>query len=168
LKCVATVPGSEPWNAYAVFVALCPLGLSSTGLMRMPAKFFFDSNILIYAVAQNDPRSVTAEELLNKGGVVSVQSLNEFAAVGRRKLAMSWNEINEFREAILILCPNPIPISLDTHKSAVVIAEEYRYSIYDALITAAALEAGCTTLYSEDLQDGQVIDRQLTIRNPFR
>jgi predicted nucleic acid-binding protein len=52
------------------------------------------------------------------------------------------------------------------------IAEKYGYGIYDALIVSAALEAGCTTLYSEDLQDGQVIERkserQLTIRNPFR
>jgi predicted nucleic acid-binding protein len=49
-----------------------------------------------------------------------------------------------------------------------VIAEKYGYGIYDALVAAAALEAGCETLYSEDLQDGQVINRRLTIRNPFR
>jgi predicted nucleic acid-binding protein len=40
-------------------------------------------------------------------------------------------------------------------------------NIYDALVVAAALEAGCATLYSEDLHDGQTIDGQLTIRNPF-
>ena len=134
----------------------------------MPGKNFFDTNVLIYAVARDDPRAFTAEELLNRGGLISVQSLNEFSAVAYRKLAMSWKEVKEFLESILILCPDPIPISLDTHRSAVVIAEKYRYSIYDALIAAAALEAACTTLYSEDLQDGQVIGRQLTIRNPFR
>jgi len=50
----------------------------------------------------------------------------------------------------------------------VAIAEKYGYSIYDALVASAALKSGCKTLYSEDLQDGQVINRQLTIRNPFR
>jgi predicted nucleic acid-binding protein len=70
-------------------------------------------------------------------------------------------------DIISVLCPDPVPISLDTHRGAVAIAEKYGYSIYDALIASAALEAGCKTLYSEDLQDGQIINRQLTIRNPF-
>jgi len=99
---------------------------------------------------------------------VSVQSLNEFAAVARRKLGMSWKEVKEFLELIGILCPKPVPLSLDIHKGALVIAEKYGYGIYDALIASAAIEAGCKTLYSEDLQDGQIINRQLTIRNPFR
>jgi predicted nucleic acid-binding protein len=71
-------------------------------------------------------------------------------------------------DVICILCPDPVPISLDTHKAALAIAEKYGYSIYDALIASAALEAGCETLYSEDLQEGRTINRQLTIRNPFR
>jgi predicted nucleic acid-binding protein len=134
----------------------------------MPAKDFFDTNVLIYAVAKNDPRSSQAEALLASGGIISIQSFNEFVAVARRKLGMSWKEVKEFLDLIRILCPDPVPISLDTHREAVVIAEKYAYSIYDALIASAALEAGCMTLYSEDLQDGQIINRQLTIRNPFR
>lgn len=137
----------------------------------MPAKNkdFLDTNVLIYAVAKNDPRRASkAEALLATGGIVSVQSLNEFASVARRKLGMSWKEVNEFLDLICVLCPDPVPISLDTHKAALAIAEKYGYSIYDALVASAALEAGCKTLYSEDLQDGQLINRQLTIRNPFR
>ena len=134
----------------------------------MPTKDFFDTNVLIYAVAKNDPRASKAEALLASGGIVSVQSLNEFAAVARRKLKMSWKEITEFLDLICILCPDPVSISLDTHKAALAIAEKYGYSIYDALVASAALEAGSKTLYSEDLQDGQIINRQLTIRNPFR
>lgn len=133
----------------------------------MPAKNFFDTNVLIYAVAKNDPRASQAEALLASGGVIGIQSLNEFVSVGRRKLSMSWKEVKEFLDLICVLCPNPIPISLDTHREALAIAEKYGYSIYDALIAAAALEAGCKTLYSEDLQDGQIINRQLTVRNPF-
>jgi predicted nucleic acid-binding protein len=134
----------------------------------MPAKDFLDTNVLIYAVAKNDPRAAKAEALLAKGGIVGIQSLNEFASVARRKLGMSWKEVKEFVNLICILCPDPVPISLDTHKGALAIAEKYGYSIFDALIASAALEARCKTLYSEDLQDGQIINRQLAIRNPFR
>ena len=133
----------------------------------MPAKDFFDTNVLIYAVGKNDRRASKAEALLASGGIISIQSLNEFVSVARRKLEMSWKEVKEFLNLICILCPDPVPISLDTHRVALAIAEKYGYSIYDALIASAALEAGCKTLYSEDLQDGQIINRQLTIRNPF-
>ena len=134
----------------------------------MPAKPFLDTNVLIYATAKNDPRAAQAEALLESGGRVSVQSLNEFVAVARRKMGMSWKLVREFVDLFCALCPGPVPISLDTHKAALAISEKYGYSIYDALVAAAALDAGCETLYSEDLQDGQVINRQLTIRNPFR
>jgi predicted nucleic acid-binding protein len=135
----------------------------------MPSKDkdFFDTNVLIYAVAKDDPRTTQAEELLASGGIIGVQSLNEFVSVARRKLGMSSKEVKEFLDVICILCPKPVPISLNTHKAALAIAERYGYSIYDALVVSAALEAGCKTLYSEDLQDGQIINRQLTIRNPF-
>jgi predicted nucleic acid-binding protein len=57
-------------------------------------------------------------------------------------------------------------VDVETHERGVDIAERWRFSIYDSLIVGAALRAGCSTLYSEDLQHGQTID-QLTIRNPF-
>jgi predicted nucleic acid-binding protein len=133
----------------------------------MPAKPFFDTNVLIYSVAENDARSETAEALLASGGVVSVQVLNEFVAVARRKLEMPWSEVTEALAAIRILCPSPVGMTIDTHDAALRIAQRYGYHIYDALVAAAALAANCDTLYSEDLQDGQVIDDQLTIRNPF-
>lgn len=134
----------------------------------MPAKAFLDSNVLIYAVAQEDPRGTRAEELLRRGGILSVQVLNEFTSVARRKIRMPWAEVREALAAIRVLCATPIPITAQTHETALRIAEQYSYGIYDALIAAAALEAGCVTLYSEDFQDGQIIDGQLTIRNPFQ
>jgi predicted nucleic acid-binding protein len=133
----------------------------------MPDKAFFDTNVLIYEVAQDDPRGTQAEELLATGGVLSVQVLNEFASVARRKILMPWSEVTEALSAIRALCPSPVPITIGTHEAALRIAEKYGYGIYDALVVAAALQAGCATLYSEDLQDGQTIDGQLTIRNPF-
>src|SRR5262245_605864 len=124
----------------------------------MPVKAFFDTNVLIYAIAKNDVRAAKAEELLENGGSVSVQSLNEFVAVARRKLNMKWKEVNECLYLFGILCSDPVPVTHDIHRSALAIAENYSYGIYDALIASAAIETGCKTLYSEDLQDGQVIN----------
>src|SRR6266851_10358938 len=133
----------------------------------MSDKAFLDTNVLIYAIAKDDPRRSRAEELLAAGGVISVQVLNEFVSVARRKLHMSWEEVIEVLDAIRVLCPSAVPITPDSHESALKIAQQYGYGIYDALIVAAALGAKCSTLYSEDLQDGQIIG-WLTIRNPFR
>jgi predicted nucleic acid-binding protein len=134
----------------------------------MPAKDFLDTNVLIYALAQNDPRSAQAEALLAMGGTISVQVLNEFASVARRKIRMSWSEVTEALNAIRVLCPSPAPIGIETHESALGIAKKYGYEIYDALMAASALEAGCATLYSEDLQHRQVLEGRLTVRNPFK
>jgi predicted nucleic acid-binding protein len=133
----------------------------------MSGKAFFDTNVLVYLVAADNQRTSVAEVLLAGGGVVSVQVLNEFAAVARRKLGMTWDEISEALAAIRTLCPSPVPITVDTHEDALRIAAQYGYHIYDALVAAAALQAGCDTLYSEDMQHGQVIDARMTIRNPF-
>ena len=133
----------------------------------MSGEFFFDTTVLIYAIAQNDPRAATAEELLANGGTVSIQVLNEFVAVARRKLRMPWEEVVEALAAIRVLCAAPVSITIDTHDAALRIAQRYGFHIYDSLIVAAAIEAGCTTLYSEDMQHGQTI-ASVTIRNPFR
>jgi predicted nucleic acid-binding protein len=133
----------------------------------MTDKVFFDTNVLVYVLGE-DERTASAEALIAIGGVVSVQVLNELTAVARHKLGMTWNEIEEALAAIRILCPSPVPLTIETHEAGLRIAAEYQFHIYDALIAAAALECECTTLYSEDLQDGQVIDGRLTIRNPFR
>lgn len=131
------------------------------------AESFFDSSAVLYLLSADTVKADRAEELLAIGGVISVQVLNEFAAVASRKLGMSGPEIREVLAQIRVVCPVE-PISVDTHDRALQVAERYRLSTYDALIIAAALMAGCKTLYSEDMQDGQVIERQLTIRNPFK
>jgi predicted nucleic acid-binding protein len=128
---------------------------------------FFDSNVLIYTLAQNDPRQSVARGLVAAGGTISIQALNEFANVARRKLGLSWQETAKALIAIRALCRPPLPITLATHEAALGIAGTFGYRFYDSLIIASALEAGCATLYSEDMQDGQVIEGALTIRNPF-
>ncbi len=134
----------------------------------MNARGFFDTNVLVYLVGQQDERTALAEALVAGGGVVSVQVLNELAAVARRKLGLNWEEVGEALAALRVLCPSPVPLTIETHEAGLRIAAQYQLHIYDALVVAAALEARCTTLYSEDLQDGQVIDGCLTIRNPFK
>jgi predicted nucleic acid-binding protein len=131
----------------------------------MSGKPFFDTNILIYAFNKDDARQEVAHPLLAMGGVISVQALNEFVAVAKRS-ARSWEQISEALGAIRILCPAVVSLTVETHEAGLRIAQRYRYHIFDSLIIAAAIEAGCRVLYSEDMSDGQVIE-SLTIRNPF-
>jgi len=126
---------------------------------------FFDTNVLFYLLSKDATKSDRAEELLASGGVVSVQVLNEFASVASRNLAMTIPEIREILSAIRAVCIVK-PLDIDTHELGLDMTERYGSSIYDGLIIAAAVRAGCTVVYSEDMQHGQAID-QLTIRNPF-
>lgn len=127
---------------------------------------FLDTNVILYAFRKGDNRSQVAEQLLAAGGVTSVQVLNEFVAVARRRLNKSWKEVRRALDVVRVFCPGPVPLSVELHERGLQIAERYGYSIYDALVIAAAILSGADTLCSEDMQDGQVIGR-LTIRNPF-
>src|ERR1700751_6476096 len=97
-------------------------------------KAFFDTNVLIYAVAEGDPRSTQAEKLLASGGVLSVQVLNEFVAVARRKVRMYWKDVKEALDAFRVLCPSPLAITIEMHETALRIAAMRGYQIYDALV----------------------------------
>jgi predicted nucleic acid-binding protein len=132
----------------------------------MSHRAFFDTTLLIYAVSLEDPRAAIAEKLLAAGGLISVQVLNEFVAVARRKLDMSWEDIRDALAAVRILCEPATPLSVKIHEAALDLASQYGYQIYDALTLAAALDAKCNILYTEDMQNGQKIGA-LTIRNPF-
>lgn len=127
----------------------------------------FDTNVLLYLLSADAARADQAEAVVAAGGTVSVQVLNEFAAVASRKLGMSWAEIREALDPIRQICA-VAPLAVETHELGLQIAERYGFSFFDALIVASALLAGCGTLYSEDLQDGQTIDGRLVVRNPFR
>lgn len=130
------------------------------------ANRFFDTNVLLYLLSEDAVKADRAEELVANGGVISVQVLNEFAAVASRKLGMSWSEIRDVLSPIRAVCEID-PVTVETHDLGIGLAERYGFSFYDATIVASALRAGCKTLYSEDLQHAQVIDRRLKIHNPF-
>ena len=104
--------------------------------------------------------------MLREGGLISVQVLNELTNVARLKLHLSWTEVDEFSLLIRSLCPVE-PLTLDTYSNGCRLAKRYRLSVYDAMIAASALIGGCIILYSEDMQDGLLIDGQLSVCNPF-
>jgi predicted nucleic acid-binding protein len=126
---------------------------------------FLDTNILVYA-QQADGKGDRARQLFASGGKLSVQVLNEFTAVSRRKQRRDWREIDEAVADVLTTVDPPLAITLDLHISARALAEDHLLSVYDALIVASAIEAGCDTLYSEDMQHGRTIGG-VAIINPF-
>jgi predicted nucleic acid-binding protein len=126
---------------------------------------FFDTNILIYA-QQSGPKAQIAQALMAEGGVISVQVLNETANVLLRKFGRSWAEVEQALADIEDVLGPALPLTGQTHRAAIGLARDHGLSIYDALIIAAALEAGCDRLLSEDLQHGRRFG-VLVVQNPF-
>ena len=121
-------------------------------------KAFFDTNILVYT-ATSDAKKQRAAECLASGGLASVQVLNEFVHVARRKLHHDWPQVELALGLFRASLDDVVPVTLDTHTGAVLLAREHDLFFYDALIVAAALEAGCDTLFTEDMQHGCKIRR---------
>ena len=126
---------------------------------------FFDTNILIYFASAHVAKADRSATLLRAGGIVSVQVLNEFASVARRKYGLPWTSVRVVIAAIRSTC-KVVPLTVETHELGLALAERHNLNVFDGLIVAAAKLARCTTLYSEDMHDGLVIDG-LTIRNPY-
>lgn len=126
---------------------------------------FFDTNVLVYAFLDTAKRR-RALEVLSLGGLISAQVLNEFTQVARNKRQRSWAEIEAAVSVIRMQFPDVAPLTAETHAAGLALARDHGLSFYDALIVATALEAGCDTLYSEDLQDGRRFPG-LVIVNPF-
>lgn len=134
----------------------------------MPAaKSFIDSNVLLYLLSSDTRKADIAENTLRQGGVISIQVLNEIASVCIKKLGMRWPEVNAFFTLLRSLTTVE-PLTVETHDLGREIAERYGLSVYDSMIVAAALLAGCSTLISEDMQDGLVIDGKCRVMNPFK
>ena len=128
---------------------------------------FLDSNVLLYSIDLLDHRRSRAETLLDPVNRISVQCLNEFASVARRKLRMPWPKIDEALGIFRHIFPVVVPMDLAVHDQGLAIAQRYTLSVYDGMIIAAALIADCDTLYSEDMHPGLVIAGRLCIENPF-
>ena len=132
----------------------------------MSGAAFFDSNVLLYLISADEDKAARAEALMAAGGTISVQVLNEFVAVARRKHRAPWPPISDLLAGFKALCTVQ-PLTLATHEKAAALAERYGLHVYDACIAASAIGAGCERLYSEDLQHGQRIE-SVTVIDPFR
>lgn len=135
-----------------------------TGEASAGAAVFLDSNVLIYALA-DDPRADVALALVEAGGTISAQVRTEVAHVLRRKIGLDWPGIAGAMDLFTSLL-EVVPVTPEAAAAALAIAEETGYSLWDAQILASAIEAGCGVVYTEDMQHGRHIGG-LDIRNPF-
>ncbi len=126
---------------------------------------FLDTNVILYLLAGGD-KADRAEALLARRPVISVQVLNEALVNCRRKARLGWDEAGAFLAGVESLCRIE-PLTAQTHAVGRALAERYQLSVYDAMIAAAALIAGCDTLYTEDMHAGLVIEDRLRLVNPF-
>lgn len=130
------------------------------------SKPFLDSNIVLYLLSGDAAKADRAQALLESGGVISVQVLNEVTSVCQRKLKMPWPEIDALLMAVKAAC-EVLPLTLASHEKAVDVAKRFQLSFYDANIVASAILSGAPMLLSEDMHSGTLIDG-LEIRNPFK
>jgi predicted nucleic acid-binding protein len=140
----------------------------------MSANFFFDTNLIVYLFDTSEPakrqmvKQLFAQCQPKQYGYISAQVVNEFIVIATRKIThpIPWDSIDQH---ITFLQQHLHISSLHTSTSlkAIEIKRRYRYSFWDSLIIASALENNCTLLYSEDMQHGQVIEDTLTIENPL-
>ena len=137
----------------------------------MTVKAFVDANILVYATLDDPSETVKrkiASSILSEGRslTTSVQAINEFCSA-MKKHKVASRAARQFASGFLEGL-NVLPLSTGTIRSAWDLTDKYSLSHWDALIVASALEAGCNTLYTEDLQHGQVFEKTLKVVNPFR
>jgi predicted nucleic acid-binding protein len=136
-------------------------------------KAFIDTNVLIYWV-DDSTRADVVEQLLAQQAVISVQVLNEFANVLRKKRAMPLPDVEALCTTLIDTC-DVLDLSVRTHQTALALMARYQLSVYDANIVAVAALSDCAVLYTEDMQDGLNLKlpesagtNSLVIRNPFR
>jgi predicted nucleic acid-binding protein len=136
-------------------------------------KSFIDTNVLIYWV-DDSARADVVEQLLSQQAVISVQVLNEFANVLRRKRSMALTDVEALCVTLIDTC-DVVDLSVRTHQTALTLMARYKLSVYDANIVAAAALSDCAVLYSEDMQDGLNVKlpgpasaSALVIKNPFK
>ena len=130
------------------------------------SKPFIDSNIVLYLLSGDAAKADRAQTILEAGGVVSVQVLNEVASVCLRILKMPWQEIDALLLAVKTAC-DVMPLTIASHEKAVEVTKRFQLSLYDANIISTALISGAKVLLSEDMHSGLLIDG-LLIQNPFK
>lgn len=126
---------------------------------------FFDTNILVYA-QETGAKATVAQNLIDQGGAISAQVLNELANVLNKKLGRTWDDVELVLDDADNALGPALPLTSHANRTARAFARQHGLSFYDALIVASATEAGCDTLYSEDFQHGRRYG-SLVVVNPF-
>lgn len=130
------------------------------------SKIFIDSNIMLSLFDGDERRKSFAASLPKQNHTISTQVVNENVNVCLKKIKLTKAEA--FSHGTFLMDNfNLVQIAPTTIQRAFVISDKYGFSFWDSLILSAAIESGCDTLYSEDMQNGQVIEKTLTIINPF-
>ena len=132
----------------------------------MPGKAFIDTNIVIYALGPISSKARAASRLFVDIPVISTQVLSETANIANKKFKMPLPDIRRLITTLESICQVEI-IFPPTITAALDLMEQYRFSWFDSLILATALQAGCDILYTEDLQHNQTIHGQLKVINPL-
>ncbi len=127
---------------------------------------FADTNIVVYAVGHHSAQRTRAMAILAESVTVSSQVINETVNVLARKQGVDLGIAHEVAENLLEIC-QVVAVDSQTIRKAISLVRLYQLSHWDSLIVAAALLSGCGTLYSQDMQHGQVFERQLKVVNPF-
>ena len=135
-------------------------------ISRAQTTAFFDTNVLLYLLSPDARKADIAEHLVSLGGTISVQVLNEFTQVARRKFRMSASDV----VIVLSLLRRTLkvePLTEAMHDLGVKLSVKYSLGVYDAMIVASGLSCGATKLYSEHMQSGLLVEKRLRIENPF-
>jgi predicted nucleic acid-binding protein len=132
----------------------------------MKDKIFADSNVWLYLLGNDLTKKQIALRLLQQGHTISTQVLAENSNVCRRKFLLDFPTTERHIHNLITSC-DIVLIQPATILKALGISQKYHFGFYDSVVIATALEAGCNILYSEDLQDGQVVEGEMTIMNPF-
>ena len=132
----------------------------------MTARFFADTNVVVYTLDADLNKRRAALSVMRTHPVISVQVINEFISVAIGKMKLHRSTANRLARILMKRC-EVVGMSVETVSLAINLGERYQLSHWDSLIVASALDAGCDTLYSEDMQDGQVFEDRLKVNNPF-
>ena len=126
-----------------------------------------DTNVLIYLHDSSDNfKREIAKNLLAENPNISSQVISEYLNTTRRLLNLSKTDLLIQTSKLFLGC-TITPVSPGTLLSAAKLTEKYQFQLFDAVIVASSLETNCNTLYSEDMHHGLVVDKTLTIINPF-
>ncbi len=130
-------------------------------------KIAIDTNILLYALDDFYPEKQNISIQIIAKPVFCSQSLSEFTNVCLRRWKFPKAKVAELIKTYLQQCQY-IPVTDSMLLNATKIMTKYDLQLFDAIIIASALESGCSILYSEDMNDGQIIEKNLKIINPFK